>query len=341
MSIFTVYKLTKSPSAISNQKLKLSIKEMVVKCKNNPRWDECYGKEAIMFLKKNPDKIPETLHELQLLDPKTTDCHYLGHKIADNYVDINPSDPYQIFNYVSTDECAGGFIHGLIEGHRRYQSDYELTPQRIIEICDKVNIYKTSSYTHEFCSHTIGHILLLEQNADVDKSLDICETLPADAQYQCLTGVYMESMTQESLSAHGILKRIPWTPTIVKNQITTCNSYQKTRQVACWEELAHMISSLNKLNPGKTYADCAKASSTESLQSCTIHASQLLMISPYYPDDSLHSLCRTLENNKEIYERCLRETIDIALLVSKTNIRRIQIFCDTLNSINALMCHQK
>lgn len=128
------------------------------------------------------------LREIKIIDAVFDDhqhVHEIGRATA-KYFGIN-IDSFlacpSTYNY--------GCQHGFFEYALSQKSSYK---EAITSICENLAIKKSAPKLYSYCYHGAGHGLMMALSYDLEKSLDICNSLPSKAAVEgCWQGTFMEN----------------------------------------------------------------------------------------------------------------------------------------------------
>lgn len=177
--------------------------ELVATCSHHekgPMW--CYEQEVP---KLYPDRsIPEifnVIREIRRSDNNFQFCHVLSHKLGELVVAENPSNWLDAVALNPSDGlCSNGFIHGVIVGRFRNDVLDEKTLEAAIpdlaRACEPRPNWVPSSLDQAICYHGMGHLLMFVTNADMRRSLDVCNRIGVSNTGNflrvCREGVFMQ-----------------------------------------------------------------------------------------------------------------------------------------------------
>ena len=246
----------------------------------------CYSKkfEDISF-NGGPDYAYKVLFELQELDPEALGCHFIGHGIGYGAYKQNPEGWQNQINNINP-ACGYGSVHGTIERYVDNLPEGKFTKGMLPTLC--------GSNPRADCNHIIGHLTLVEVNANVDAGLDMCLIFEDDYQRSfCLTGIFMEYQTAFNLISHGLAPRswLNW-PARVDELEKLCRSYKGENATACWKEISH--AALVKFNhdPYKIFEFCNSAQVWEGAGLCKRHSLGIMNAGVNYDLNSLRYVCQ-------------------------------------------------
>lgn len=169
--------------------------------------NQCYRKAAEAFLKKlDIEQILEIFRTTEKIQEIFARCHEVTHYLGRAAYDRKGSVPAAYA--VGSDVCHGGFYHGVLEAHFKKKdfayldaSNEELA-REIVGICGRVEDYEVPR-THSECIHGIGHAMMFITEADLPRSLGLCDPLTGvSLQEVCYSGVFMENSSSSTNFDH-------------------------------------------------------------------------------------------------------------------------------------------
>ena len=324
--------LYEDPKVLAEKAVQLCNKEVT-------RFRTCYGEEFKRVVKKyNYQVAVDTLHAAQDLDIKTQDCHLIAHRIADAQVEKDPESWITFIKQVPTNECIGGFIHGTLETHRRFNPEYEISEKTIPEICGLIGKDQALTY----CVHMLGHILPVENDGSIDKAAEVCSKLDGKISYNCYTGVFMENITRDNLVAHGFAQHVPYSEESAQAQEEICKQYERDSiqhfwkgeaATGCWQEITHYYVQLSDQNPETLWTKyCSRAKAEKSREACFLHGVSFIAGDPDLDEKiNMATLCNPFTQNgtnKERFLKCMNSNIYILTNSSYKFADRVNFLCE-------------
>ena len=167
-------------------------------------------------------------------------CHFIAHIISVEEIRKNPKDWENVLKTIPIEECTGGFLMGVIEGRSLFDKNFVLNSKSVRETCSYVKDSTHQASSEMICIHTMGHLLLVENAGDINKTLSVCDSLDEIYQLECASGTFMESEYRRNLALHNVGKVVPWNIKTINRQKNLCDTYTGTVQNACFRELSHM-----------------------------------------------------------------------------------------------------
>jgi|SRR3989344_2667370 len=305
-------------------------------CKNDLQWRDCYSKKIAelnhQIIFRDTVKV---LEKVKQSDKKTLDCHLIAHRIATSEVEKSPKDWIKIFDYVDQSTCINGFIHGVLEGRSRYETGFLLDENSIPSICGQIEkktslrINNVREQADEACSHAMGHILLVQENGNIDSAIKICSKVPNDIRRDCHNGLFMENITKENLVAHGIAKKTPYTKSLMLEIEKKCQQYKGDAGRSCWREMAHLYTAYTNNSPQQVHQLCYQMENKDYARECYLLAVNIMTLSQEYSDQQLADTCKDYwKNETKDAEACTRRAIRSLLGSSINFIDRAITFCE-------------
>lgn len=263
------------------------------------------------------------LGEVKRLNPKFEYCHALAHSISIAEVEKNPQNWTGVFKYVPSDECSYGYYHGVIEGKYRYDPEFLITSSLIEEVCLQKQTDKAGR-----CVHAFGHVILVQNQGDLTKTLDECEQLDSKVVDNCYQGVFMEDVQRENLSDHGITFREEWNKEYLNRKKDYCNSFKGDEEIECWRSLGPVINSIyeNKINQGILI--CEEVSMLGARAACVREVVGFDFIKRLAKGENSGNSCKILQDNFEDYRNCVVGLVQYVLLTSVDYKRELSDYCD-------------
>lgn len=326
---FLYFKTQLFKSSPSDGKIKAEAIKINNECKKLTTIKSCYN-EKFYKLSKNTDLdySIEVLNTLQKINPQaSTGCHLIAHRITQAETEKNPESWKEILQKVSPATCTGGFLHGVLEVHAQNDPKFTINNSTVDSICKDL---LSGTFTGErSCYHNMGHLMLIQTDADLNISIDNCQKLTGSLpSYECLSGAFMENLTAENLVAHGYLKeRIPWTEERATEIEALCNTYEGQAAKACWKELSYIYTSIYKQDPKKLLDACNKAPEKTSRDECYVYGVGNIVNMPRVMNGNIINLCSGVKDDKSVFDYCMRQVVWTLVTSNTNNIDRAIKLC--------------
>ena len=212
-------------------------------CSQSESKKNCYNHEfGALTAKEGFSPAIQVLRVLQSLDPITQQCHGLAHIISVTAVHRDPESWKTLARdtNVGMDMCAGGFLHGVLEGHMAANPDFVIGPDFILDVCSQQNSVSATA-----CAHGFGHVALFQTKGDVPAAALICSGTNS-LDLSCFNGLFMEDAFRTLLFEHGIVSEVkdPTKDTKRLQEVgDQCLVFKNnpTASQACWANLGHIF----------------------------------------------------------------------------------------------------
>ncbi len=278
----------------------------------------------------------KTLVYLQELDPQNAlGCHFLAHRIAQAEVEKNPAGWQEVAKALTPYECTGGYIHGVIETHVASDPQFELTTDAMHAICGAVAW--DEGFSHRSCYHIMGHLLLTETLGNLTQALARCHPLTQNASvYECLSGTFMENLTRENLTAHGIAQKLIWNEQAASEIEQLCSSHHGIEAKACWKELSYIYITISGADATSLYTLCKRAQDPNAITDCFIYGAGNMVNFRQFDKTRLPFVCTVLPAGSREEKRCLQQLVGSLLTSSPKNMQWATTLCQS--SSNKTLC---
>lgn len=326
---FLIFNLYANESADSRVIYEKTARNIYEACQNSSNKEPCYIKQFDNITKKYGLIFSEkTLYALQDLDPSLRHCHVLSHKIATSATRANPKDWKKLIIQADLQTCGGGFLHGILEAHIGDNSNFHLDSQSIVDLCGQDH----RVFQDRTCTHILGHLVLFQEQGNVEKSVSICEKIknPTLSQ-ECFTGVFMEDSFKTTLADHGLAEIPVRDKSRMDRQKQRCLKYDGIAANACWIDMAEIFSEFYNYDPEKVYNSCYFAPTETSGEKCYMKASILMAVSPNYDSsENMVKICKPYEDKPEKFNQCIYFAISALTHYSVNFIPRGVMMCSNI-----------
>ncbi len=127
-------------------------------------------------------------------------CHVLAHLIAGKEVAKDPAQWKTVLLRVPTNICGSGALHGAFQERFKVESMPDVTIEKMKElldgVCEATDRWDPPLLDQSSCMHGMGHMFLYVTNANVKKSVALCEALGPKSDFDftqtCMEGVFMQ-----------------------------------------------------------------------------------------------------------------------------------------------------
>lgn len=303
--------------------------DMLDKCKQYG--DVCYSIEFAKLTKVEPlDFTLTVFNQIQMIDPNARGCHLIAHSISTEETLKNLDMWEDTLARLPTDKCTGGFMHGVFEARQAQDPTLSINENTIPELCRVVE-EKAKRSNDQDCSHIMGHLLLVEHEADIAQANLTCNKLSESLQYECFSGVYMENETRDGIVDHGLGKHIPWNETTTQTQQSLCEKAYGIAAQACWREISHMFVFISKDYPPDVYKLCEQSNNANLTKNCYFHAVGIIVASSFYNPQNAKLLCQPYIGNADEFSGCISVGIGSLLMSTPQFIDRAIEICESID----------
>ena len=290
--------------------------------------ENCYAEEFKKIGEEyGPESSFQVLSKLQMIDKSSLGCHLISHGIGWGSYKREPKNWRGLIQRMPT-VCNYGAIHGVLESYILSLPEKSLSREIIPTICGKT--------PRADCNHIVGHLLLVQTDADVPKALDLCEVFQDDATQNnhCISGVFMEYQTALNLVSHDLVSEswLNW-PARISELEMMCRAQVGKFAIGCWEEIVHAAAVTFQNDAKKVFDFCASAQSTEGGHKCKRHAIGVMGASRNFNLASLGYMCELPQKNDSTFkEECYSALVASALSTIPSLTSEAVSFCNSVAS---------
>ena len=177
----------------------------VAACKGNTTEADkeiCYEKNVpkLMDAGLSMERTFAVVRLIQDIDAGYQSCHVLAHRITEREVAKDASKWKDVVVRSPVGICGSGAMHGAFQERFREDSFPNATvsdmQSMLSGVCDPRDGWNPTYLDRSSCMHGMGHLLLYVTDADVKKSVTLCEAVAQspdkDFRQTCLDGVFMQ-----------------------------------------------------------------------------------------------------------------------------------------------------
>ena len=302
------------------------------KCGNDDGWRNCYGKEIRTLYKETGsfDIALKTIKTLQDVDYKARDCHILAHELTREMVESDPVNWDTYLDIIDPSDCNYGYIHGILESRKRFDTSFVLNSQTINDFCQKLVERKGLNGIDQTCSHIMGHLVLVETVHNIEEGKKICWGIREHLQKECFSGLFMENFTRDNLVDHGIAEYVPWDKERIYAQEDLCAGEYGNAGLGCWQELSNMYLQFDPYDHEMVFELCGRAGNDEYRDQCYFDSLPSLMALPKPTRAAYRAMCEYYHDDQHRYDICNSYAVASLLGASDKNIDRVNIYCTSL-----------
>lgn len=322
------------PPEETTEKPLMAAKAIFNACK--PDGDEnCYAKEFTPLAEEQgPDFAFEALFILQQRDSNAIGCHLIAHGIGLGTYLHDPSNWQQSIQNINP-ACSYGAIHGVLENYVQTLPGGKLPKEMVPSIC--------GDSPRADCNHIVGHLILVEVEANVEEGLNICDVfknVPTQLEY-CYTGIFMEYQTAFNLIDHGLATEswLDW-PARVDGLVAMCRTYSETKAITCWKEIVHAAAVKYHNNAEEVFVLCDSAPIAKASYECKMHSIGILAANFKFDYAYSRSICEAKQADPSFAGGCYNMLV--ASTLSTINTPQTQEatsqFCSSLGKVYQSPC---
>ena len=233
-SIYHRNDVTKTPEAYA--------KEIIETCGDRSYVPRCYEEEIPKLLDRGLsfEEVFAVVAFVQKLDTQYSFCHVLAHNIAAKEAAKDLSKWTEVVARAPSGICSNGAIHGAFQERFR---DEVIPEDRINEVVDELKgvcqfgrEYTDVEQAH--CYHALGHLTVYATQADIFKSISICEQVEAqgrrDYTQNCYEGAFMQVFQPLEPEDYSLVAGVA--PNSQQEAIAFCNQFNGLQKSSCQKE---------------------------------------------------------------------------------------------------------
>ena len=162
----------------------------------------CYQKNVPQLMDQglSMERAFTVLMRVLTLDPGYQSCHVLAHLLASREVAKDPSKWKDVIVRAPMAICGSGALHGAFQERFSVESLPNATAATLGPmldgVCDARPGWNPTFLDRSSCMHGMGHLFVYVTNADVKKSVALCDALAKrpdfDFRQTCFEGVFMQ-----------------------------------------------------------------------------------------------------------------------------------------------------
>ena len=212
-------------------------------CSSSSYRPGCYDEEIPKLMEVlSMEEVFEVTRLVQEQDQEYWYCHVLGHNISAMETAKNPDGWKEVVARCPSGMCSNGCIHGAFQERFRAESlpdaAIEALKPELEGICKKRSNWNPTGLEQATCSHALGHLTMYITDADIHKSIRLCEQVVADVDGRnfsqlCYDGVFMQIFQPLEPEDFALVEGKQ--PT--KGELPSlCNQFTGAVRSSCWTE---------------------------------------------------------------------------------------------------------
>jgi hypothetical protein len=207
-------------------------------CKSIGYKPACYDKEIpkhTEFL--SMERSFEVTRSIQAIDTTYQYCHVLGHALSARETKKDPAKWKDVIARCPSGMCSNGCIHGAFQERFRTDkvSDDKLSSikSELANVCEKRGSWVPTGMEQASCYHALGHLLMYITDAEIKKSLSLCDEITTNFRNVCYDGVFMQMFQPLESEDFALIKGKEPTKETVKS---LCSGFYGNKLGSCWSE---------------------------------------------------------------------------------------------------------
>ena len=271
---------------------------------------DCYDdKIASLAEQIDLEKAFEITKEIELQDDNYKYCHVVAHKIAAAEVRKDPDNWKEVINRCPVNQCANGCIHGVFQEKYKVEnlssSQIDLIKSEFKNICAATAAWQPTSNEQSSCYHALGHLFVYMSNADIDKSINLCDEItPNDNQMSrfCYEGAFMQVFQILEPEDIALVKNIK--PTSTHEAVSFCSDFKHNplAHASCINQSWPLSIKQLKQNPVYINEFC-KDAEPDLKKLCTGPVISIMPIQFNFNQSKLLNYCQALPDN--MHQDCI------------------------------------
>lgn len=284
--------------------LKVLADEVFSKCVKAPFAPSCYDEEIPKLMDKiSMEEAFQVTKYVQEKDPKYLYCHVLAHKLSFIETSKDLSKWKDVITRCPTTMCNNGCQHGSLM--RKFNAE-SLNDEQIKNlmpdlknVCEPRGKWNPVEVERSMCYHALGHLNMFITNADINKSVNICNEIAKkddgrNYHQTCTSGVLMSVFQPLEPEDFKLVKDL----TPKKEDVDKfCSQFTGESFDACHREAWPLFLEDIK-NPEQLVKFCSYSKDQTSQNSCIGTAMNILTIYLVIDNeqklDKLDKFCRQL-----------------------------------------------
>lgn len=267
---------------------------------------------------------------------RSVDNHQLAHEIGRQTAKTYGYNG-QSFLLCPMSAYNGGCQHGFFENALGKSQN---SKEAIELVCGSLD----NSYSSKFrfyCYHGVGHGVMMAQAYDLEKSLDICNSIGTNGQNGCWQGVFMENVNSimKGQAKEGVFSRT--------DPLAPCSKVEEKYRHECFINHAGFLAGFFKMDLSLASKSCLSAppnninACLQSLGLMVTNPSWQKNLAPLSPanDQTAWQLC--LKFPKNHINECVVGAIDNIMNFNELNVTKAQSFCNLIAQNFKEQCYRR
>lgn len=313
--------------------------EILIKCSSTTHHQSCYD-EAIPKLMDPPTSISmedafEVTRIVQQKDPTFPYCHVLGHNLSAKEVQKDPNNWKSVVSRCPSGMCSNGCIHGGFQEKFRAES---LTDEQIEgikpdlkNICEERSNWHPTGLEQASCYHALGHLTMYLTDANIDKSITLCEEIAIkdggrNFTQVCFDGVFMQIYQPLEPEDFALVKgKQP-----AKDEVLTfCSKYESQERNSCMSESWPLYRTEILDNPQGLVDFCSRFNLADQPR-CYMALFYVITAQFNFNSEKIETYCNGLPNNWQ--GSCFANSASRLIETDYGNMTKSVVLCSSAKS---------
>ena len=270
----------------------------------------CYDDKIASLAKQiDLEKAFEITKNIEQQDDDYKYCHVVAHKIAAAEVRKDLDNWKEVINRCPVNQCANGCIHGVFQEKYKVEnlssSQIDLIKSEFNDICTATAAWQPTRNEQSSCYHALGHLFVYMSNADMNKSINLCDEMTLQDKTMsrfCYEGAFMQVFQVLEPEDIALVKHIK--PTSTSEAESFCSDFKinPLAQVSCINQSWPLSIKQLKQNPAYINELC-KDAETDLKKLCIGPVISIMPIQFNFNQSKLLNYCQTLPDN--MHQDCI------------------------------------
>lgn len=308
-------------------------------CKSAKHRPSCYDKEIPKFMDVvSMEDAFEITKIVQEQDPSYAYCHVLGHELSAKEVKKNPAEWKNVIARCPSGVCSNGCLHGGLQERFRSDSLTDAQTEKIVpdleNICEAKPDWNPTGLEQNSCYHALGHLTMYITNADINKSVALCERIAnkpdgRDLRFLCYDGAFMQLNQPLEPEDFALIKGKEITK---KNVTAFCNSFSGEKNASCWTESWPLFS--EEIKTPKGIVDLCMKIDASVRQRCFGSMFYGVPIQLRFDNEKIADFCNSI-NDESLQGTCFASVSDRLIETDYRNSKKAVALCSAASSKDA------